>query len=70
MVPAKIASVLEGPYNTLRDMHITGPKTVKSKKEDKAMARQLEGMMWGDLAGKGDWIKIPGVTSGGEGEGK
>jgi hypothetical protein len=69
VVPGKIASALEDPYHTLRDMHITGPKTVRSKKEDKAMARQLEGRMWGDLAGRGDWFKIPGV-SGGEGHGK
>ena len=69
MVPAKVASTLADPYHTLRDMHITGPQTVRSKKDDKAMARQLEGKMWGGLAGKGDWFKIPGVSSGGDGEG-
>jgi hypothetical protein len=50
-------------------MHITGPQTVRSKKDDKAMARQLEGKRWWGLAGKGDWFKIPGVSSGGDGEG-
>ena len=35
-------------------MHIMGPQTVKSKKEDKPMARQSEGKMCGDLAGEED----------------
>jgi len=50
-------------------MQITGPKTVRSKKEDKAMARQLDGKMWGGLAGKGHWFTIKGIISGGDGEG-
>ena len=58
-VSSALTTALEGPYNTLRDMHLTGPKTVKSKKEDKALPRGLAGVMMGDFAGKGDWLRLP-----------
>jgi len=50
-------------------MHLTGPKTVKSKKEDKALPRGLAGGMLRDFTGKGDWLRLPGMgESDGAGE--
>ena len=60
-MPAHTAlrTVLSGPYDTLGDMHITGPKTLRSKREDKEMMRRAKSELFGDMTNSLDLIPIP-----------